>query len=130
MNASDHKGAPSHPKCDVHFFCIKNTNFNEFGQANVCHATSNFGTMIQTFFYIILSFYPFLSALSLRTPEALSLCHGLRVPQRRGQCLNVAATGAICLYELCKASRFTKFTTQSGGLTVASSVNGEWRFQN
>ena len=39
-----------------------------------------------------------------RTPEALELCQGLRVPQQRGQCLNVATTGAICLYELCKAS--------------------------
>lgn len=47
------------------------------------------------------------------TPEALELCEGLRVPQERGQCLNVAATGAICLYELCKASEIRDLQSQS-----------------
>ena len=41
-----------------------------------------------------------------RSPEVLQLCHGLRVPQQRGQSLNVGATGAICLHELCKKSRY------------------------
>ena len=40
-----------------------------------------------------------------RSPEVLKLCHGLRVPQQRGQSLNVGTTGAICLHELCKKSR-------------------------
>lgn len=41
-----------------------------------------------------------------RSPEVLKLCHGLRVPQQRGQSLNVGTTGAICLHELCKKSRY------------------------